>query len=61
MTSNVMRKTYTPSPSIGTVSIDTTSDETSDKSIDDVRKIDRSVDESSPLKGSDVGNNQTVD
>jgi hypothetical protein len=49
VTSNVMRKTHTPSPSIGTVPVDTTGDETSDKGIDDVGKIDRSVDESSPL------------
>jgi hypothetical protein len=56
-----MRKTYTPSPSIGTVSIDTTSDETSDKGVDDVGKIDRSVDKCSPLKRSDVGNDQAVD
>jgi hypothetical protein len=61
VTSNVMRKTYTPSPSIGTVSIDTTSDETSDKGVDDVGKIDRSVDKCSPLKRSDVGNDQAVD
>jgi hypothetical protein len=61
VTYNVMKKTYTPSPSIGTVSIDTTSDETSNKGIDDVGKIDCSVDECSPLKGSDIGNDQTVD
>jgi hypothetical protein len=53
--------TDTPSPTIGTVTIDTTGNETSDKGIDDVGKIDRSVDESSPLKRSDIGNDQAVD
>jgi hypothetical protein len=53
--------TDTPSPTIGTVTIDTTGNETSDEGIDDVGKIDRSVDESSPLKRSDIGNDQAVD
>jgi len=52
--------TDAPSPSIHAVAIDATRNETSDKGIDDVGKIDRSVDESSPLKRSDIGDDQAV-
>lgn len=57
----VLQGTYTPPPAIGTITVDTTGNETSDKGVDDVGKVNRSVYESSPLKGSDIGNDQTVD
>jgi hypothetical protein len=52
---------YTPSPAILAVTVDPTGNETTDEGIDNVRKVDRSVDESSPLERGDVGNNQTID
>jgi hypothetical protein len=54
-------RTCTPSPSIGTVAVDATGDEASNKGVDDVWKIDSSIDESSPLQRGDIGNDQTVD
>lgn len=52
--------TYTPSPTVGAVTIDVGDDVTGDEGIEDIRQIDSTVNKGSPLHRGDIGDKQTV-